>query len=108
MDFRIGARVGPFMVSAPIGKGSQPTLLPITLDQFVAQAQAAGFSVQVTPGTSATIERRWQAATAWVVPGRGVAVKRAWSTWSVLTLVAAVILVVVACCGPAFYNAAQT
>lgn len=106
MDFRVGARLGPLMVSAPIGRKRGKLLLPVTLEQFVAQAQAEGYSVQVTPGTSATIERRWQAAVAEVVPGRGVAVNRVWSTWQILAGIGAVLLLVAVCCGPALYDMA--
>lgn len=104
----LGVTAGPFSVSGAVG-GSRPGLvLPVTLDQFVAQARAEGYSVQVTPGTGATIERRWQAAQATVVPHRGVTVKRVLSTWQIVAILAGVLLTVAVCCGPAVYEASQS
>lgn len=104
----VGATAGPFSVSTSLSSGRPGMLLPLTLDQFVAQARAEGFSVQVTPHTSAHIERRWQAATADVVPGRGVTVKRTLSTWTIVAIIAAITLPVLLCCGPALWSASQT
>jgi hypothetical protein len=109
-----GVNLGPFSMSGGIGgsRGGQKTqqgvFYPVTLDQFVAQAQAEGFSVQVTPGYSATIERRWMAGTVTVVPGRGVMLKRVWSTWQILSLIGVILLVIGLCCGPAFFDMANS
>lgn len=104
----VGMTAGPFSVSQTLGGSRGGLLLPVTLDQFVRQAQAEGFSVQVTPGTSATIERRWLAAVATAVPGRGVSVKRTASTWQTLTVVGSVLLLFLVCCGPGLWKASQT
>lgn len=104
-----GVTLGPFSVSGNVGgvRTGKAVFLPVTLQQLVAQAEAEGFSAQVTPGTSATLERRWLAARATVAPG-GVLVKRVWSTWQILTLIGGVMLLVVLCCGPAFYQSARS
>lgn len=100
-----GVTLGPFSVSGNVG--GTPTargmFFPVTLHQFVAQAQAEGFSVQVTPGTSATIERRWKAGRAEVVRG-GVIVRRVLSTWQILALLGTILAVVALCCGPTLYE----
>jgi hypothetical protein len=101
----VGVTAGPFSVSHTLGNGSRGLLLPLTLDQFVSQAQSEGYRVQITPNTSATVERRWQAAFATVVPGRGLSVKRTMSTWQIMAILTGVLLTVVACCGPGFYSA---
>lgn len=99
----VGVTAGPFSVSHTLA--ARPgIILPVTLDQFVAQAQAEGYDVQVTPGTGATIERGWQAAVATVVPGRGLVLKRTWSTWQILTTIGVILLVVAVCCGPAMWE----
>lgn len=104
----LGVTAGPFSVSGTVGGGGgRGLMLPVTLDQFVAQARAEGYSVQVTPNTGATIERRWQAAQATVVPGRGVAVKRVVSTWQTLAAIGSVLLVVAVCCGLPFLMGAN-
>lgn len=76
----------------------------LSMEAFVAQAEAAGFSTQVTPGTSAVVERRWMAMRAAVIAGRGLMVRRSWSTWQILALIGAVLLVLAACCGPGIYS----
>ena len=105
----MGVTVGPLSMSGGIGgagrKMPQGVFFPVTLDDFVRQAKAEGFSTQLTPGTSATIERRWMAAVARVVPG-GVMLRRVWSTWQILALIGGVMLLVLCCCGPGFYDMA--
>ncbi|AYF26870.1 hypothetical protein CSH63_05270 [Micromonospora tulbaghiae] len=74
---------------------------PITLEQFIRQAHAEGFTVKVCRGRSATVERRWMAGHITVVPGRGVVMRRTLSTWQILSL-AGVVLLPIVCCLPGY------
>lgn len=104
----VGASLGPFSVSGGVGGQRTPhgVFFPVTLDQLVEQARAEGFSVVVTPHTSATIERGWMAFVATVIPGRGVMLRRIWSTWHYAAVIGGVLLLALCCCGPGFYDMA--
>ncbi|SIN26297.1 hypothetical protein [Micromonospora cremea] len=107
----VGVTVGPFSASGGLGGGQRTNkgvFFPVALEQFVAQAQAEGFSVQVTPHTSATIERRWKAGVATVIPGRGVMLRQTMSTWQILAMIGGVVLVLLLCCGPGYYSMATS
>lgn len=106
-----GVTVGPFSASGGLGGGhrtAQGTLFPVTLEQFIAQAQAEGFKIEgVTPNTSATISRGWKAGVARVVPGQGVMLRQTMSARTMLTIIGSAVLLVLCCCGPTFYEMAS-
>ncbi|WFE41969.1 hypothetical protein [Micromonospora sp. WMMD998] len=102
----VGVTVGPLSASGGLGGAGQRTtrgtFFPVTMPQFVEQARAEGFTVTQYHPSSATIERRWKAGRAEVVPGQGVMLRQVWSTWQTVVVIAAVLAVPLVCCLPGY------
>lgn len=107
MDFRIGARVGPFMVSTPIGgRGRKVLRHSAPLPQVCDELRADGWKLS-RPGDAVIAAKGWTTLRIEQVPG-GVQAQRVTSTRTVVAVMAAVLLLVAACCGPGFYDMATS